>query len=91
VHSGGAPGVVAIYVFSTHGRPASEGLKVIYRKQTLVRGSVAVTKKDVLSFRTSAYAAGDELCCPSETTETVLSWDAKGKRFREVSTQPVPG
>jgi hypothetical protein len=90
VHSGGAAGVVAIYVFSTHGRPADQGLKAIYRRQKLVRGSAAVTKKHILSFRTSTYAPGDELCCPSETTETVLSWDAKAKRFREVSTQPVP-
>ena len=81
VQSGGALGAVAVYILSTAaGRPGSE-LKVVYRQQRLTRASTSV-KGRTLSFRSSTYAAGDEVCCPSKVVETALGWDSKTKTFK---------
>lgn len=78
VHSGGAAGVMAIYVFSTHGKKA---LRVLYRQQRLVRGSTRVAGRR-LTYRTAQYKPGDELCCPSAIGETEVRWDPRNRRFR---------
>ena len=88
VQSGGAAGAVAIYVFSTAaGREGSE-LKVVYRQQRLTRASTSV-KGTTLSFRTSTYAVGDELCCPSKVVETALKWDSRKRAFTVTSRKDV--
>lgn len=80
VHSGGAMGVVAIYVFSTDAKKDGTALVAAYRQQKLTRASTRV-KGRVLSFRSSAYAVGDELCCPAGVVETTLKWDKKKRAF----------
>jgi hypothetical protein len=81
VTSGGAAGIVALYVFSTDGKKPSAALRVVFRRQRLVRGSTRV-RGSLLSYRTRAYAAGDELCCPSATAEYEVPWDDDAGRFR---------
>ncbi len=80
VHSGGAAGVVAVYVFSTDARGTGSPLRAIYRDQRVLRGATAVSR-GVLSYSSSDYVAGDELCCPSRVTETTLRWDRSRMRF----------
>lgn len=91
VQSGGASGAVAVYVFSTAG---AKELRVVFRSENLQRASTKVTD-GVLSYRTSRYAAGDELCCPAQIVETKLKWVRAEKRFRvdertELTPAPSP-
>lgn len=91
VQSGGAAGAVAVYVFSTDG---AEELRPVFRAQKLSRASTSVVE-GVLTYRTAAYAPGDELCCPSKLLETELEWDAKREKFvvadrREVTPPSAP-
>lgn len=79
VQSGGASGAVAVFVFSTAG---GKELRAVFRSQNLTRASTHFPKRTVLVYRTSRYAAGDELCCPSRIIETRLRWDREDKRFR---------
>lgn len=85
VLSGGASGAVAVYVFSTDGAKA---LRAVHRAQKLHRASTAVRKR-VLSYRTSIYASGDPLCCPSRIVETELRWDDRRSRFRVAERRDV--
>ena len=71
VHSGGAAGVVAVYVFSTANRKNGK-LRAIFRSQSLTRASTRVLK-GVVSYRTSRYNPGDELCCPARLTQSTLA------------------
>jgi hypothetical protein len=87
VTTGGAAGIVAIYVFTTDGRKQSDTLRVRFRRQALIRASTRV-RKHVLTYKTRSYAAGDELCCPSEAEEFVVRWDDDAGRFR---TTPATG
>ena len=80
VHSGGAAGVVAIYVFSTANRKGGK-LRAIFRTQKLMRASTRVLK-GVLSYRTSRYEPGDELCCPARLTQSTLAWNRDERRMR---------
>ncbi len=80
VHSGGAAGVVAVYVFSTANRKGGR-LRAIFRSQSLMRASTRVLK-GVLSYRTSRYEPGDELCCPARLTQSTLEWDRDERRMR---------
>jgi hypothetical protein len=82
VQSGGANGVVAVYVFSTANRKQGK-LRAIFRTQRLVRASTRVLK-GVVSYRTSRYEPGDELCCPSHLTQSTLGWDKDRRRMRVV-------
>ena len=81
VTSGGAAGIVALYVFSTDGKKQSDALRVVFRRQALIRGSTSV-KSHVLTYRTRTYAAGEGLCCPSAVAEYVVRWDDDASRFR---------
>jgi hypothetical protein len=81
VHSGGAAGVVAVYVFSTDTRRSGTGLRAVFRSQRLLRASTQVSK-GVMSYRTANYAPTDELCCPSQLVETSLRWITKTRNFR---------
>lgn len=78
VDSGGAAGVVALYVFSA-GRGSD--LKIVYRNQRLYRGSAQVNPGPALVYSLPQYTASDELCCPSAYRETTLKWSATKKRF----------
>jgi len=80
VHSGGAAGVVAVYVFSTANRKGGK-LRAIFRSQSLMRASTRVLK-GVASYRTSRYEPGDELCCPARLTQSTLAWNADERRMR---------
>ncbi len=91
VHSGGAAGVVAVYVFSTANRKGGK-LRAIFRSQSLMRASTRVLK-GVASYRTSRYDRGDELCCPARITQSTLAWDADERRMRvreRVTFAPPP-
>ena len=91
VHSGGAAGVVAVYVFSTANRKNGK-LRVVFRSQSLMRASTRVLK-GVASYRTSRYEPDDELCCPSRITQSTLGWEADERRFRvreRVTFAPPP-
>lgn len=81
VHSGGAAGVVAVYVFSTDTRRSGTGLRAVFRSQRLLRASTQVSK-GVMSYRTSSYAPADELCCPSQLVDTSLRWIRSTRSFR---------
>ena len=80
VQSGGVNGVVAIYVFSTANRKGGK-LRAIFRTQSLMRASTRVLK-GVVSYRTSRYAPGDELCCPSQVSQSTLAYDKDARRMR---------
>ena len=82
VHSGGAAGVVAVYVFSTANKKGGK-LRAIFRSQSLMRASTRVVKGEV-SYRTARYNPGDELCCPARLTQSTLGWDADERRMRVV-------
>jgi hypothetical protein len=91
VHSGGAAGVVAVYVFSTANRKGGK-LKAIFRSENLMRASTRVLK-GVLSYRTSRYDPGDELCCPARITQSTLAWNRRERRLRvreRVTFAPPP-
>ena len=87
VHSTGAAGVIAVYVFSTDGN--SKGtLRAVFRSQRLFRAVTAVTAAN-LRIDTADYKAGDELCCPSELTRRIYTWSAKAHEFRRTSLTTV--
>ena len=91
VQSGGINGVVAVYVFSTANRKGGK-LRAIFRTQRLMRASTRVLK-GVVSYRTSRYEPGDELCCPSQITQSTLAWDKDRRRMRvkeRVTFAPPP-
>ena len=77
VHSGGAAGMVAVYVFSTAG---ADELRAVFRSQVLTRASTRVRDGRV-SYRYARYEPADPLCCPSRTFESRLRWRAKESRF----------
>jgi len=78
VDSGGAAGVIALYVFSAG---TGKDLKVVYRNQRMYRGGARLNPGPSLVYVLPQYAADDELCCPSAYRETELKWSATKKRF----------
>lgn len=80
VHSGGAAGNVALYVFSTHGRDERGELRAVYRLQRLFRSAVRVKGRS-LFYRVPRYSPGDELCCPAQWREQELRWSSSKRRF----------
>jgi len=93
VHSGGAAGVVAVFVFSTDTGRRDDELRLVFSSQKLQRASTRVAD-DVLSYRSARYAAGDEPCCPEQLVESTLEWDAGDHRLkvaeRTVMDGPAP-
>ena len=77
VDSGGAPGAIAVYVFSTDG---ATKLRAVYRNQRLYRALTAVDGVTLL-VTTPSYAAGDEMCCPSQMLQRSLTWSPQAKRL----------
>jgi hypothetical protein len=91
VQSGGVGGVVAVYVFSTANKKGGK-LRAIFRSQSLTRASTRVLK-GVVSYRTSRYEPGDELCCPSRITQSTLEYVKDERRMRvkdRVTFAPPP-
>jgi hypothetical protein len=78
VDSGGAAGIVAIYVFSAG---TGKDLKIVYRNQRLYRAAARINPGPALVYVLPSFKNGDELCCPSQYRETELKWNAKTKRF----------
>ena len=78
VDSGGAAGIVAVYVFSAG---TGKDLKVVYRNQRLYRAGARINPGPALVYITPQYKDGDELCCPSAYRETELKWSAAKKKF----------
>ena len=78
VDSGGAAGVIAVYVFSAG---TGKDLKVVYRNQRLFRGAARINPGPALVYVLPVFKDGDELCCPSEYRETELKWSAAKKKF----------
>ena len=78
VDSGGAAGVVAVYVFSAG---SGRDLKVVYRNQRLYRAQARINPGPALVYVLPQYAADDEVCCPSAYRETELRWSTAKKKF----------
>jgi hypothetical protein len=78
VDSGGAAGVVALYVFSAG---TGKDLKVVYRNQRMYRGDARINPGPALVYVLPQYAADDEVCCPSAYRETELKWSSAKKKF----------
>jgi hypothetical protein len=78
VDSGGAAGIIAVYVFSAG---SGKDLQVVYRNQRLYRATARINPGPALVYSVPQYKDGDELCCPSAYRETELKWNAKTKRF----------
>jgi hypothetical protein len=87
VDSGGAAGIVAVYVFSAG---SGTDLKIVYRNQRLYRASVRINPGPALVYSLPQYKDGDELCCPSAYRETELKWSAAKKRFGVAQRRTVP-
>jgi hypothetical protein len=78
VDSGGAAGVVAMYVFSAG---TGTDLKIVYRNQRFYRASARINPGPSLVYSLPQFKSGDELCCPSAYRETELKWSTRTKRF----------
>jgi hypothetical protein len=87
VDSGGAAGIVAVYVFSAG---SGTDLKIVYRNQRLYRASARINPGPALVYSLPQYKDGDELCCPSAYRETELKWSAAKKRFGVAQRRTVP-
>ena len=87
VNTGGADGVVAVYVLSTDVARPDGALRVVHRAQRLRRGW-ARAAGGVLSVRTSRYVTGEDPCCPSETIEREYRWVPDRHRFEVIPAAP---
>ena len=73
VQSGGASGVVALYVLSTDTGRRRSDLEVVFRSQELLQAETRI-RDGVLRYRSSRPQPGEELCCPSRVAESRLRW-----------------
>jgi hypothetical protein len=87
VHSGGAAGVVAIYVLSADGTKSGR-LRVVFHTQSLYRGRSKVAG-DVLTVAQPDYARGDDLCCPAARTDRDYTWEESRRRLRHRATRAI--
>jgi hypothetical protein len=78
VDSGGAAGIVALYVFSAG---SGSDLKIVYRNQRLYRAAARINPGPALVYSTPQWKDDDEFCCPSAYRETELKWSATKKKF----------
>jgi hypothetical protein len=78
VHSGGAAGRIAFFIFSAG---TGTDLKIVYRNQRLYRVTTRLRDPAQVVYERPRYAAGDDLCCPSKVVATSLGWNAQRKRF----------
>lgn len=88
VHSTGAAGVTAVYVFSTDGS-TSKKLRVVFRSQMLYRALTMVADGHQLQIDQPLYKAGDDVCCPSKLTRRRYRWSAKSLSFTRTSLETI--
>jgi hypothetical protein len=91
VSTGGAAGVVGLYVFSTHGQTSADqtSLRVLFRLQTLDDASLRLNGT-TLSILEPRWSKGDDLCCPSKLRERDYAFDAKALTFRRTADTTTP-
>jgi hypothetical protein len=91
VSTGGAAGVVGLYVFSTHGQSNSDAtsLKVVFRLQTLNDASLRINGT-TLSVLEPKWSKGDDLCCPANLRERDYAFDARALTFRRTADHVTP-
>jgi hypothetical protein len=91
VTTGGAAGVVGLYVFSTHGQSSSDAtsLKVVFRLQTLNNASLRLSGT-TLSVLEPKWSKGDDLCCPANLRERDYAFDARALTFRRTADHTTP-
>ena len=87
VHSGGAAGVVALYVLSAHGTRRGR-LRVVFHSQSLYRARTKVTGA-VLTVAQPDYARGDDLCCPSARIDRDYTWEEDRRRLLHRATRAI--
>jgi hypothetical protein len=87
VDSGGAAGVIALYVFS---EGSGKKLAIVYRNQRLYRAMARLNPGPSLVYSLPQWEDGDQLCCPSSYRETELKWSAKAKRFGVAKRRTLP-
>lgn len=88
VHSTGAAGVTAVYVFSTDGAP-KKALRVVFRNQLLYRAVTTVADANQLQIDQPLYRPGDDVCCPSKLTRRRYRWSAGTHRFVRASLETI--
>jgi hypothetical protein len=93
VSTGGAAGVVALYVFSTHGQATTgddqTSLKVLFRLQSLHAASLRINGT-TLSVLEPRWTKGDDLCCPKKLRERDYAFDAKALTFHRTADKDTP-
>ncbi len=88
VHSAGAAGVVAVYVFSSDGEPKG-ALRVLFRTQSLYRAITAPTDDRRLQIDQPRYQAGDDVCCPGRITRRRYRFSRKSRTFVRTSLETI--
>lgn len=88
VHSAGAAGVIAVYVFSTDRAPKG-ALRVVYRSQSLYRAVTMPTSNDQLQIDQPRYAAGDDVCCPERITRRRYRFSTSTRTFTRTSLETI--
>jgi hypothetical protein len=88
VHSAGAAGVIAVYVFSTDGAPKG-ALRVVYRTQSLYRALTTPTADSRLQIDQPRYAPGDDVCCPASLTRRRYRFSKTSRTFVRTSLETV--
>jgi hypothetical protein len=88
VDSGGAAGVVAVYVFSTDTGRRRGPLEVVFGSQELLQAETRI-RSGVLRYRSARPQPGDEVCCPSRLAESRLRWHERRHRFDVVERREV--
>ena len=88
VDSGGAAGVVAVYVFSTDTGRRRGPLEVVFGSQELLQAETRI-RDGVLRYRSARPQPGDEVCCPSRLAESRLRWRERRHRFDVVERREV--
>lgn len=90
VDTGGVAGAVALYVFSTHGKPQDSDLRAVYRSQRLYRASAEISD-GALVLRAPRFSQGDDVCCPAKVTQRVYTWSSGADALRLRSSDELDG
>lgn len=88
VHSAGAAGVVAVYVFSTDGAPKG-ALRALFRTQSLYRAITTPTDDARLQIDEPKYAPGDDVCCPGKLTRRRYRFSKGSRTFVRTSLETI--
>ncbi|WP_354701471.1 hypothetical protein DSM112329_01786 [Paraconexibacter sp. AEG42_29] len=88
VHSAGAAGVTAVYVFATDGAPKG-ALRVLFRTQALYRAVTTEADGNRLQIDEPKYSAGDDVCCASKLTRRRYKFSKKSRTFTRTSMETI--